>query len=149
MISLLFPGLGSRSQAGAALNIVLSVATVALLYVVARRMLGRSAPSSTGGTWAISPVRLYVDGLFMSESLFIFTLVGVLALAVFLAPTGAGTATVDALGSLSAPRPWRGEGLLDYSLTILSRSWWRRTARGAFAGVTQAAGRPAADRLAR
>ena len=54
------------------------------MYLVARRMLGRSGGLVAGGVFAILPAPIFFTGLFLSETTFIFMLVGFLALAGFL-----------------------------------------------------------------
>ena len=49
-----------------------------------RRMLGRAGGLVAGGVFAILPAPIFFTGLFLSETTFIFMLVGFLALAGFL-----------------------------------------------------------------
>ncbi len=76
--------LGIHVKLGLALNVVLATATAMLLYLVAREAMGRTAGRVAGVTFAILPAPIFFTGLFLSETTFMFMLVGFLALAVFL-----------------------------------------------------------------
>ena len=85
VVSLLFRIFGVHLNLALGLNILLATATVVLLYLVAERILGgRLRARIAAGLFAVLPGPLYLSGLFMSETLFIFMIVGFLALAVFL-----------------------------------------------------------------
>jgi 4-amino-4-deoxy-L-arabinose transferase-like glycosyltransferase len=104
------------------LNVALGTATAVLLYLVAVRMLGRREARVAGWTFAILPGPIFFTGLFLSETFFIFLLVGFLALAVYLPDrrwTPAALGLAIGLAALS-----RGEGLL--LLAIPLAMWWGR-----------------------
>jgi 4-amino-4-deoxy-L-arabinose transferase-like glycosyltransferase len=120
LISLVYRILGVHPELGLVLNVVLATATAVLLYLVAERMLGRIAGLVAGGAFALLPGPIFFTGLFLTETTFIFILVGFLALALFLparrwAPVVLGIAV--GLAALT-----RGEGLL--MAVIPLAMWW-------------------------
>jgi 4-amino-4-deoxy-L-arabinose transferase-like glycosyltransferase len=116
---------GIHLKLGLALNVVFSTATVGLLYYVGRRVFDRSAGRLAGAIWAILPGPLYFTGLFMSESMFIFLLVGFLALAISL-PDRRWVAVVLGI-ALGLAALTRGEGLLMPIIPLAM--WWGRVPR--------------------
>jgi 4-amino-4-deoxy-L-arabinose transferase-like glycosyltransferase len=86
LLSLVFRVFGVHPTAGAILNVFLSAATVPLLYFAARRTLGRVEAVFVGiGMTLLFSQVLYAD-LLLSDTLFIFLVVVVLALAAVLSP---------------------------------------------------------------
>jgi 4-amino-4-deoxy-L-arabinose transferase-like glycosyltransferase len=129
-VSLLYRVFGHHQWLALALNVVLATATVVLIYLVAERMMSRSAARVAAVLFAILPGPLYMNGLFLSETMFIFELVAFLALVLFLpdrrwAPLLLGLA-------LGVTALTRGEGLLMPIIPVAF--WWGRYARGALAG---------------
>ena len=101
-------------------NVALATATVVLLYLVALRMFGRRGARLAGWTFAILPGPIFFTGLYLSETLFIFLLVGFLALAVYL-PERRWTPVVLGI-AIGLAALTRGEGLL--MLAIPLAMWW-------------------------
>ena len=96
-----------------------------LLYLVVERMLDRRSARVAAGFFAILPGPLFITGLYLSETLFIFMLVGFLALVVFL-PDRRWTAVVLGL-ALGLAALTRGEGLLMPIIPLAV--WWGHLAR--------------------
>ncbi len=126
LVSLPYRVLGVHPQLGLWINVVLATATAVLLYLVARRMLGRSAALFAGFAFALLPGSVLFTGLFLAETTFIFMLVGFLALAVFL-PDRRWTPVVLGVGAGLAALT-KGEGLL--LLLIPIAMWSGQHARG-------------------
>jgi 4-amino-4-deoxy-L-arabinose transferase-like glycosyltransferase len=129
VVSLLYRVFGVRLSLALALNVVLATATVVLIYLIAERMLGRREARVAAGFFAILPGPLYLTGVFLSETTFIFILVGFLALVVFLPerrwkPVALGVAL--GLAALT-----RGEGLLMPIIPLAV--WWGAYPRSAWA----------------
>jgi 4-amino-4-deoxy-L-arabinose transferase-like glycosyltransferase len=125
LMSLLFRAFGIHLKLALALNVALATATVVLLYLVVERMLDRRSARVAAGFFAILPGPLFMTGLFLSETLFIFMLVGFLALLVFL-PDARWTAL--ALGvALGLAALTRGEGLLMPIIPLAA--WWGTLSR--------------------
>jgi 4-amino-4-deoxy-L-arabinose transferase-like glycosyltransferase len=127
-VSLLYRAFGDHLGLALAMNVVLSAATVVLVYLVVDRVMGRREARVAGGLLAILPGPLYMTGLFLSETTFIFVLVGFLALLVFLPdrpwkPVALGVAL--GLAALT-----RGEGFL--MLAIPLAAWWGHLDRRAW-----------------
>jgi 4-amino-4-deoxy-L-arabinose transferase-like glycosyltransferase len=120
LVSLLYRVFGVHLRLGLALNVVLSTATVVLIYLIAERVFGRREARVAAAIFAILPGPLYMTGLFLSETMFIFELVGFLALVVFVPerpwkPPMLGVA-------LGIAALTRGEGFL--MLAIPLAAWW-------------------------
>ena len=126
---------------------MLATATAVLLYVVATRMLGRAAGRFAGTAFALLPGPIFFTGLFLSETTFIFLLVGVLALALLL-PERSWTPVVLGV-ALALTALTRGEGLLMPVIPLAI--WWGHTDRGpGSAGPCSCSGRwPRASRPGR
>jgi 4-amino-4-deoxy-L-arabinose transferase-like glycosyltransferase len=133
VVSLLYRVFGERLSLALALNVVVATATVVLLYLIAERVFGRREARVAAGFFAILPGPLYMTGLFLSETLFIFVLVGFLALVVFL-PERRWTPVVLGV-ALGLAALTRGEGLLMPIIPLAvwwgsctRREWSKRTA---------------------
>jgi 4-amino-4-deoxy-L-arabinose transferase-like glycosyltransferase len=125
VMSLLFRVFGIHLKLALVLNVLLATATVVILYLVVERMMDRRSARVAAGFFAILPGPLFITGLFLSETLFIFILVGFLALVVFL-PDRRWTAV--ALGvALGLAALTRGEGLLMPIIPLAI--WWGHLAR--------------------
>jgi 4-amino-4-deoxy-L-arabinose transferase-like glycosyltransferase len=125
LVSLLYRAFGERLSLALALNVVLSAATVVLIYLVAERMLGRREARVAAGLFAILPGPLYMTGLFLSETTFIFELVGFLALLVFL-PDRLWKPALLGL-ALGVAALTRGEGFLMVAIPLAA--WWGHVPR--------------------
>jgi 4-amino-4-deoxy-L-arabinose transferase-like glycosyltransferase len=119
-VSLLYRVFGDRLSLALALNVVLSAATVVLIYLVVESVLSRREARVAAGLFAILPGPLYMTGLFLSETTFSFVLVGFLALLVFL-PDRRWTPVVLGV-ALGLAALTRGEGFL--MLAIPLAAWW-------------------------
>jgi 4-amino-4-deoxy-L-arabinose transferase-like glycosyltransferase len=86
LLSLVFRVFGVHPTAGAIVNVVLSVATVPLLYVVARRTLGRLEAIFVGVGMTLLLSQVFYSDLLLSDTLFTFLIVVLLALPLVLAP---------------------------------------------------------------
>ena len=120
VMSLLFRAFGIHVKLALALNVALATATVILLYLVVERMLDRRSARVAAGFFAILPGPLFMTGLFLSETLFIFILVAFLALIVFL-PDRRWTAVVLGV-AVGLAALTRGEGLLMPIIPLAA--WW-------------------------
>jgi 4-amino-4-deoxy-L-arabinose transferase-like glycosyltransferase len=120
LMSLGYRLVGNQHKLVFVFNVALATATVVLLYLVALRMFDRRGARLAGWTFAILPGPIFFTGLYLSETLFIFLLVGFLALAMYL-PDRRWTPLVlgVAIGLVALTR---GEGLL--MLTIPLAMWW-------------------------
>lgn len=126
LVSLGYRVFGVHPHLGLWINVVLSTATAILLYLVARRMLGRPAALVAGTAFALLPGSVLFTGLFLSETTFIFMLVGFLALAVFLPDRRWTPVVLGVAVGLAALT--KGEGLL--LLVIPIAMWSGLHARG-------------------
>jgi 4-amino-4-deoxy-L-arabinose transferase-like glycosyltransferase len=125
IVSLLYRVFGERLSLALALNVIVAAATVVLIYLIAERMFDRRAARVAAGFFAILPGPIYMTGLFLSETLFIFVLVGFLALVIFL-PSRRWTPV--ALGvALGLAALTRGEGLMMPIIPLAI--WWGAYAR--------------------
>ena len=106
LVSLLYRVFGFHLNSGSALNVVLATATAVLMYLVAERMFGRPSARVAGGLFAILPGPLYMTGLFLSETTFLFAHRRVPGAGVFL-PDRPGSRSC--WESRSAWPPGRGE----------------------------------------
>jgi 4-amino-4-deoxy-L-arabinose transferase-like glycosyltransferase len=127
-VSLLYRVFGDRLSLALALNVVLATATVVLLYLIADRMLGRRVAVVTAGFFAILPGPLYMTGLYLSETSFIFLLVGFLALVVLLPDRRWTPLVLGVAVGLAALT--RGEGLLMPIIPLAA--WWGHHSRRAW-----------------
>lgn len=120
VISLLYRVFGQRLNLALGLNVLLATATVVLLYLVAERMLGRRQARVAAAFMTILPGPLFLTGVYLSETMFIFLLVGFLALVVFL-PDRRWTPVVLGV-ALGLAALTRGEGLLMWIIPLAV--WW-------------------------
>jgi 4-amino-4-deoxy-L-arabinose transferase-like glycosyltransferase len=125
-VSLLYRIFGEHRELGLWLNVVLATATAVLLYAIGRRMFGERGGVIAGTAFAVLPGPLYLNALFLSETTFIFMLVGFLALALWhedrpYAPVLLGLAA----GAMALTK---GEGFL--APVIPLAIWWGRVPRG-------------------
>lgn len=128
LVSIAYRALGTHVKLGLALNVVLGTATALLLYLIAREAMGRAAGRVAGLAFAILPVPIFFTGLFLSETTFIFMLVGFLALAVFLPDRPWTPVALGAAAGLAALT--KGEGAL---LPVIPLAmWWAGRVRGAW-----------------
>jgi 4-amino-4-deoxy-L-arabinose transferase-like glycosyltransferase len=126
LVSLLYEVFGIHVKLGLALNVGFGAATAGLLYLVAREAMGRAGGLVAGVTFAILPAPIFFTGLFLSESTFIFMLVGFLALALFLPERRWTPVLLGVVAGLAALT--KGEGVL---LPVIPLAmWWGQTARG-------------------
>ncbi|MEA2364139.1 MAG: hypothetical protein QOD71_3284 [Thermoleophilaceae bacterium] len=128
VMSLLYRAFGQRLSLALALNVVLATATVVLIYLIADRMLGRREARVAAGLFAILPGPLFMTGLYLSETTFIFLVVGFLAL-VLLLPDRRWTPVVLGV-ALGLAALTRGEGLLMPIIPLAV--WWGHYARRAW-----------------
>jgi 4-amino-4-deoxy-L-arabinose transferase-like glycosyltransferase len=125
VMSLVFRVFGVHLKLALVLNVLLATASVVLIYLVAERMFDRRAARVAAGFFAILPGPLFMTGLFLSETIFIFMLVGFLALIVFLPDR---RWAVVALGvALGLTALTRGEGLLMPIIPLAV--WWGHHSR--------------------
>jgi 4-amino-4-deoxy-L-arabinose transferase-like glycosyltransferase len=126
LASLLYRVFGFHLKLGLGLNVALATATAVLMYLVAERMFGRTGARVAGGLFAILPGPLYMTGLFLSETTFLFAIVAFLALVLFLPDR---TWKPIVLGVAIGLAAWtRGEGFL--MLVIPLAMWWGTVERG-------------------
>jgi 4-amino-4-deoxy-L-arabinose transferase-like glycosyltransferase len=125
VVSLLYRVFGQHLSLALALNVALSSATVVLIYLIAERIWGRREARVAAGFFVILPGPLLMTGLFLSETTFIFMLVGFLALVLFL-PDRRSTAMVLGV-ALGLAALTRGEGLLMPIIPLAV--WWGAYAR--------------------
>jgi hypothetical protein len=133
IVSLLYRALGTHVKLGLALNVGLGALTAGLMYLLARRMLGRPAGVLAGAAFAILPAPIYFTGLFLSETTYIFMLVGFLALATFLPERRWTPVVLGVAAGLAALT--KGEGVLlaviplaMWSGELARRDWLKRSA---------------------
>jgi 4-amino-4-deoxy-L-arabinose transferase-like glycosyltransferase len=128
VVSIAYRIFGIHLKLGLALNVVLGAATAVLMYLVAREALGRAAGRVAGFSFAILPAPIFFTGLFLSETMYIFMLVGFLALAVFLPDRRWTPIALGVAAGLAALT--KGEGAL---LPVIPLAmWWTGTVRGAW-----------------
>ena len=120
LVSLLYRVFGVHLRLGLALNVVLSTATVVLIYLVAERVFGRREARVAAAIFAILPGPLYMTGLFLSETTFMFELVGFLALVVLVPERPWKPPLLGVALGIAALT--RGEGFL--MLAIPLAIWW-------------------------
>jgi 4-amino-4-deoxy-L-arabinose transferase-like glycosyltransferase len=125
VVSLLYRVFGERLSLALALNVVLATATVVLIYLAAERMFGRRGARTAAGVFTILPGPLYMTGLFLSETMFIFVLAGFLLLAVSL-PERRWTPIVLGV-ALGLAALVRGEGFLMAIIPLAM--WWGHVPR--------------------
>ena len=71
----LLPGEVSTFGVAVGLNVVLSVATIGLVFVLGRRLAGDRAGLVAAGVWALWPNLVFHSGIVLTETLFLFLLV--------------------------------------------------------------------------
>jgi 4-amino-4-deoxy-L-arabinose transferase-like glycosyltransferase len=111
---------GQHLKLALGLNVVLATATAVLVYLVALRMFGRPGARLAGALFALVPGSIYFTGLYLSETTFIFALVGLLALAMYL-PDRRWTPVVLGI-ALGLTALTRGEGVLMVAIPLAL--WW-------------------------
>ena len=129
---LALPGTVSAFDVAVWLNVALSVATIALVFVLGRRLAGPAVGLVAAGIWAVWPNLVFHSGIVLTETLFLFLLV--LLLIVLLgdreaaaAPGVARLVTAGALfGLVLLVRPV--SAVIAPFLLLL---WWGRGARAA------------------
>jgi 4-amino-4-deoxy-L-arabinose transferase-like glycosyltransferase len=132
VVSLLYRVFGQRLSLALALNVIVATATVILIYLIAERIWSRREARVAAAFFAILPGPLFMTGLYLSESLFIFILVGFLALVMFL-PDRRWTPIVLGV-ALGLAALTRGEGLLMPIIPLAI--WWGAYPRRQWAGRT-------------
>lgn len=120
VMSLLYRVFGERLSLALALNVVLATATTILLYLIAERIFGRREARVAAAFFAILPGPLYLTAVYLSETMFVFMLVGFLALVVFLPERRWKALLLGVALGLAALT--RGEGLLMPILVLAA--WW-------------------------
>jgi 4-amino-4-deoxy-L-arabinose transferase-like glycosyltransferase len=126
LVSIGYRVFGTHVKLGLALNVALGAATAMLLYLVAKEAMGRAAGRVAGVSFAILPAPIFFTGLFLSETTFLFALVGFLALVVFLPDRRWTPVALGVAAGLAALT--KGEGAL---LPVIALAmWWTGTVRG-------------------
>jgi hypothetical protein len=133
LVSLLYRAFGLHLKLGLALNVVLGTATALLMYVVGRRLLGRPGGLVAGWFFAILPAPIFFTGQFLTETTYLFMLVGFVALAAFLPDRRWTPVALGAAAGLAALT--KGEGAL--LVVIPLAMWWGQVNRRAW--LTRAA----------
>jgi hypothetical protein len=77
----LLPGDPSAFDVAVGLNVVLSVATIVLMFVLGRRLAGPRVGLVAAGIWALWPNVVFHTGVVLTETLFLFLLVLMLIVA--------------------------------------------------------------------
>jgi hypothetical protein len=77
----LLPGDVSTFGVAMGLNVVLSVATIGLVFVLARRLAGPAVGLVAAGIWALWPNLIFHSGIVLTETLFLFLFVLLLIVA--------------------------------------------------------------------
>jgi 4-amino-4-deoxy-L-arabinose transferase-like glycosyltransferase len=133
LVSLAYRALGTHVELGLVLNVLLGTASALLVYLVADRMLGRTAARTAGVIFAILPGPIFLTGLFLAETTYIFMLVGFLALVVYLPDRGWKPLALGVAAGVAALT--KGEGMLLLSIPLAAwwghvpqRTWLRRAA---------------------
>jgi 4-amino-4-deoxy-L-arabinose transferase-like glycosyltransferase len=121
----LFGLLGNHQTAGLIFNAFIGAATIPLLYFVAYRTFGRREAVLCGIALALMPVHIYFADVLLSETLFVFLLVGLFALLIAL-PRRRVSALVVGL-AVGVCALTRGEGML--LLLIPLAMWWPEVPR--------------------
>src|SRR5688572_23653912 len=80
LVRLVVPGTVAIFDVAVWFNVILSVATIPLVYVLGRRLAGRTAGLVAAGVWALWPNLVFHSGVVLTETLFLFLLVGMLVL---------------------------------------------------------------------
>ena len=80
LLRLVFSDISAFSVA-IGLNVVLSVATIPLVFVLGRRLAGRRAGLVAAGIWALWPNLIFHSGIVLTETLFLFLFVLMLVVA--------------------------------------------------------------------
>lgn len=127
LMSLAFRAFGDHLKLVFVVNVLLGTATAVLLYLVGLRLFGRAGARLAGATFVVLPGTIFLTGLFLSETTFIFALVGFLALALYLPDrrwTPAALGLVIGLTALT-----RGEGVL---MAVIPLAMWWGLPRGAW-----------------
>jgi 4-amino-4-deoxy-L-arabinose transferase-like glycosyltransferase len=127
VLSLLYRVTGSSDYAGQLLNAVLGAATVAMLYVLVRRLFGARAGLVAAAAWSLLPGALLWTDILVAETFYTFALVAFFLL-LHLLPRRTWAAAVlgVAVGLLTLSR---GEGLLLLPVAVLGlwvAGQWRR-----------------------
>jgi 4-amino-4-deoxy-L-arabinose transferase-like glycosyltransferase len=120
IVSLGYQVVGVHVKLALALNVVLGAATALLLYLVARAAMGRAAGLVAGGAFAILPAPIFFTGLVLSETTFLFMLVGFLALTLLLPDRRWTPLVLGVLAGLAALT--KGDGFL--LAVIPAAMWW-------------------------
>lgn len=71
----LLPGDVTTFGVAVGLNVVLSVATIGLVFVLARRLVGPTVGLVAAGIWALWPNLIFHSGIVLTETLFLFLFV--------------------------------------------------------------------------
>lgn len=120
LLSLVYRAVGTEPLAGELLNAFVGALTVVVLYALVRRVFDRPEATVAAFTMAIFPGQILWTDVLLSETLYTFLLVGVLALAVFLPRR---PATVVVLGiAIGVATLTRGEGVL--LIPAVAALWW-------------------------
>jgi 4-amino-4-deoxy-L-arabinose transferase-like glycosyltransferase len=125
VVSLVYRLFGVHAELALGLNVVLATATTVLIYLVAERMFGRTGARIAAVSYALLPGPIYLTGLFLSETFFIFLLVGFLGLVLVLPQRRTTAAALGVAAGLVALS--RGEGTM---LPVIPLAiWWAQTPR--------------------
>jgi 4-amino-4-deoxy-L-arabinose transferase-like glycosyltransferase len=119
LVSLGYRVFGDDPNVGLGLNAVFGAGTAVLLYAVGARLFGRAGGLFAGAAFAALPGPIIFTGLFMSETTYIFMLVGFVALALFLPDRRWTPVALGVAVGLSALT--KGEGVL---LLVIPLAMW-------------------------
>ena len=126
LLSLVYRVFGSSYTPGEVLNAVLGAATVPLLYVAARRTLGRAEAIVVGVGMSLLIGQVIWTDVLISETLFVFLLAVLLAMLAVLPATRPRSALLVGI-VLGVATLTRGEGFL--LLTFPIAMWWPQVSR--------------------
>ena len=125
LLSLIYRVTGPEPLAGELLNAVVSALTVALLYLLARRLFDRLTATIAAAFLALLPGSILWTGVLLSETLFAFMLVGFFALVAWLPHRPWAVAVLGVAIGLSILT--RGEGIL--LIPAVLAVWWPELSR--------------------
>ena len=125
LLSIAYRFFGTEPLIGEFLNVLIGTASVALLYAIADRSLGRVEAKFCAIAMAIMPAQIFFTGVLMSEPLFVLILLTMLWVLATREPTVKTAAIVGVI--LGVAMLTRGEGPLLIFLPLAA--WWPRIPR--------------------